>query len=123
MNVKNSTLVKTYNLVRQIPSLAQAPKALYAFQINLTRLRPIVETIEKTRAELCVRHLGKSEPDNQHPKFAEYVGEYTKILETETEFSPHKFRFDDLNMTINTIAPVILEEIAWMMVMPEEPTT
>lgn len=87
-----------------------AGNTAYAIAKNLKKAKAAVELIEEARVRLVKSLLkeGETEIKTSDERFAEFQLGYTSILDQEGDFTPHKIKVSDLNLSQNPIQPSVL---------------
>jgi len=115
MEVTNLTILRTYNALRAIPALKEAPKGVYALAKNLRLLKPHIEDIEEGRKTSANEIFGENtQPDPKSPgwkKFEDYCGQVDRQKVTVTV---HMLTLADLNLAKNEVPHDPLAEIGWL---------
>lgn len=119
MKITNKCLIETTNAISLIGELKNSPKAIFALAKNLNRLKALVEDVEETRKKLYKENFGEivfeSEKDTKnHKNFGVFEKQYNEILNLEIEYTPFVFNIKDLNLEVNSVQPIVLSTISWL---------
>ncbi len=115
MNLTYRKIEDSINNISLIQDLVSARKAVFALARNLDRLEIEVKSLKEERKKIWTKIFGDVlEAPNTDKRVVEFNAEMESVLETEVDVNILTFKFGDLNLDNNKIAPRTLKNISFM---------
>lgn len=115
MKIKNSQIVNAVTVLRQLPTLKQAPKGVHALAKSKNVLEADMEPIQTAGKAAFKDSFGelKEVPAN-HENAQKFQDAMKAIDDTEVEVTVHQCLLADLNLDKNDISPAQLAAISFI---------
>ena len=136
MPMKNSSIIALYRNLQNLDGYTDvganktvpykfAGNTAYAIAKNMKKAKAAVELIEEVRVKIIKGLLKEGEQEIKHedPRFEEFQKEYLSVLSAESDFSPHKIKVSDLNLSQNPIQPSVLLALEEILIDDNAPTS
>lgn len=117
MKISNRKIEELIELINSLTVLVRAPKASFALAKNLDRLESEYKTFRAEKEKIWRKHFGSVDKVNDgDERIPKYTADIDPVYDEEVEVNIHKFKFDDLNLAENPIAPKVLKGLLILMV-------